>query len=61
MRPKAIIAIACERDLLSGFVEVNPRIRVVGVPNERPEGPCKNTVIDKSELERLVRKFISAN
>jgi len=61
MKPKAIIAIACERDLLSGFVEVNPRIRVVGVPNERPEGPCKNTVVDTNELERLVRKFISAN
>lgn len=61
LKPKAIIAIACERDLLSGFVEVNPRIRVVGVPNERPEGPCKNTVINESELERLVRKFIAAN
>ncbi len=58
-QPKAIVAIACERDLLSGFVEVNPRIRVVGVPNTRPEGPCKNTVVNKEELEEVIRKFIS--
>lgn len=55
--PKAIIAIACERDLLSGFVEVNPRIPVVGLPIMRPEGPCKNTIINQDEFESLLRKL----
>jgi hypothetical protein len=59
--PKAIIALACERDLLSGFLEVNPHIPVIGLPIMRPEGPCKNTEIDKKELESLIRKFLSAN
>lgn len=59
--PKAIVAVACERDLLSGFLEVNPQIPVIGLPIMRPEGPCKNTEIDKDEFESLVRKFLSAN
>jgi len=59
--PKAIIAVACERDLLSGFLEVNPHIPVIGLPIMRPEGPCKNTEIDKDELESLIKKFLSAN
>jgi hypothetical protein len=56
-KPKAIIAIACERDLLSGFVEVNPRIPVLGLPIMRPEGPCKNTIINQEDLETLLRKL----
>jgi hypothetical protein len=58
LRPKAIVAIACERDLLSGFVEVNPEIPVVGVPNLRPEGPCKNTEVDREELVSLIRRLL---
>jgi len=46
VRPKAIIAVACERDLLSGLQDVAPRIPVIAIPNKRPEGPCKNTLID---------------
>jgi hypothetical protein len=61
LMPKAIIALACERDLLSGFLEVNPHIPVIGLPIMRPEGPCKNTEIDKKELESLIRKFLSVN
>jgi hypothetical protein len=57
--PRAIVAIACERDLLSGFVEVNPRIPVVGLPNLRPEGPCKNTDVNRAELESLIRKLLA--
>ncbi len=56
--PKAIIAVACERDLLSGFLEVNPHVPVIGLPIMRPEGPCKNTEINKEELESLIEKFL---
>ena len=59
--PKAIIAIACERDLISGFIEVNPHIPVIGLPITRPEGPCKNTEINKEEFESLIKKFLSIN
>lgn len=59
LRPKAIVAIACERDLLSGFVEVNPMVPVIGLPNLRPEGPCKNTEIDREEFTTLIKRMLT--
>lgn len=56
--PKAIIGVACERDLLSGIQEVLSKIPVIGIPNIRPEGPCKNTVIDMNEFEKAVQTFL---
>jgi len=49
-RPEAVVGIACERDLVSGIQEVAPRIPVVGIPNIRPEGPCKGTHIKGEDL-----------
>ncbi|RKY81421.1 hypothetical protein DRQ07_04125 [candidate division KSB1 bacterium] len=57
-RPKAIIGVACERDLLSGIQDVLDKIPVIGIPNVRPEGPCKNTIIDISEIENAIRLFL---
>ncbi|SYZ72822.1 conserved hypothetical protein [Candidatus Zixiibacteriota bacterium] len=57
-RPKMVIAIACERDLISGFKEINPYIPVIGFPNRRPEGPCKNTCVDPDLIERAIRNHI---
>ena len=54
IRPQMIIAIACERDLLSGFRDVNTHIPVIGFPNRRPEGPCKNTCVDLGKIEKAV-------
>lgn len=58
LRPHLIIAIACERDLYSGFKEVNVHIPVIGFPNKRPEGPCKNTCIDLIEIERTIQRSL---
>ena len=58
LRPQVVLAIACERDLLSGFKEVNPYVPVVGFPNQRPEGPCKNTCVDLEALERTIRSHL---
>lgn len=55
--PGAIVAVACERDLLIGIQDVAPRIPVIGIPNSRPEGPCADTVIDTDELRRALRFF----
>lgn len=54
IRPQMIIAIACERDLLSGFKDVNTHIPVIGFPNRRPEGPCKNTCVDLVKIEKAI-------
>jgi hypothetical protein len=57
IRPKAVLAIACERDLTSGIQDVYP-LPVVGVLNERPEGPCLNTTVDLAKVEAVLQKFI---
>ncbi len=54
-RPTIILAIACERDLISGIKDVAERILVFAVPNKRPDGPCKNTDFSLTELEEAVR------
>ncbi len=58
-RPGIIIAVACERDLLTGFVDVNPHIPVIGFPNFRPCGPCKDTEVDLAGIEETVRRHLA--
>jgi len=55
--PSRIIAVACERDLLSGIQDVAPVIPTFAVPNCRPEGPCKNTVVDIKCIEEALILF----
>lgn len=57
-KPSCVIAVACERDLVSGIKDVAARIPVIGIPNQRPEGPCRNTRVDMNEVEQLVKRFL---
>ncbi len=57
-KPSAVIGVACERDLLSGIREVH-HIPVIGIPNKRPEGPCKNTTVDYQKIEEAILFFLS--
>lgn len=52
-RPRAIIAVACERDLSSGILDSFP-LPVYGVVNERPQGPCYNTRVDLNQLRETL-------
>jgi hypothetical protein len=54
-RPNFILAIACERDLMSGIRDVAEKIPVLAISNRRPEGPCKNTDFSPDELEEAFR------
>lgn len=56
-RPRAVVAIACERDLTSGIQDANP-LPVLGVLNIRPEGPCLNTQVNLSMVEEAVCHFL---
>jgi hypothetical protein len=56
-RPKAIVAVACERDLTSGLQDAYP-IPVIGVLNERPFGPCRDTRVDLSKVEAAIGFFL---
>lgn len=57
LRPHAVLAIACERDLTSGIQDVFP-LPVIGVLNERPHGPCCNTRVNMVQVEKSIREFI---
>ena len=54
VRPKAILAVACERDLTSGIQDVFP-MPVIGVLNRRPNGPCFNTSVDIDAIEEEIK------
>lgn len=58
LRPTAVIGVACERDLVSGIRDVGNRLAVIGIPNQRPEGPCKDTHIDMKELTAAIEFFV---
>lgn len=55
-RPKAVIAVACERDLTEGIMDVKG-IPVLGVYNERPNGPCFDTMVNMDMVKEAVSFF----
>lgn len=59
-RPRAVIAIACERDLTSGIQDSNP-LPVLGVLNIRPNGPCYETTVELARVEQAIRHFLALN
>lgn len=54
-RPHLILAVACERDLLSGIKDTL-KMPVVGILNERPNGPCINTTVSTEAVENMIKK-----
>ena len=56
-RPKAVLAIACERDLMSGIQDVYP-LPAIGVLNIRPNGPCYNTHVDMDLVRKQLEEII---
>jgi hypothetical protein len=52
-RPKLVVAVACERDLTSGIKDCYP-LPVIGVLNDRPNGPCINTMVDVAKIEQAL-------
>jgi hypothetical protein len=57
VRPEAIVAVACERDLSSGIVDSYP-LPALGIPNERPFGPCLDTRVDLNKVKEAILFFI---
>lgn len=53
LKPTAIIAIACERELAGG-IQDTLHIPVIGIPNIRPHGPCKDTQVDFNKVEETL-------
>lgn len=56
-RPACIVAVACERDLVSGIQDSYP-LPVFGVLNERPHGPCRDTHVPPEAVEDALARFL---
>lgn len=54
--PRAVIGVACERELITGIYVVSDR-PVLGVANQRPQGPCRGTTVTLGELREAVEIF----
>jgi len=57
-RPRAVVAVACERDMVSGLHDVAGKIPVLGLTMTLPSGPCKDAALDLGQLEQWVRSYV---
>jgi len=58
-RPSAVVAVACERDMVSGLHDVAGKIPVLGLTMTLPVGPCKDAGLDLARLEDWVRCYVA--
>ena len=57
-RPRAVVAVACERDMVSGLHDVAGKVPVLGLTLTLPSGPCKDTRVDLGLLEEWVKAYV---
>jgi hypothetical protein len=57
-RPRAVVAVACERDMVSGLHDVAGKVPVLGLTMTLPAGPCKDALLDLDKLEEWVRAYV---
>jgi hypothetical protein len=57
-RPRAVVAVACERDMVSGLHDVAGRLPVLGLTMQLPNGPCKDASLDLVRMEAFVKKYL---
>ncbi len=54
---KAVVAVACERELVYGIFAAWPK-PVLAVMNTTPEGPCRNTMADPKLVANAIGEFL---
>jgi hypothetical protein len=57
-RPRAVVAVACERDMVSGLHDVAGKIPVLGLTMTLPSGPCKDASLNLIQFEEWVRAYV---
>lgn len=57
-RPRAVVAVACERDMVTGLRDVAGKIPVLGLTMQLPAGPCRDAVVDLDLMERWVSQYL---
>jgi len=56
---KVIIALACEKELRAGIIGAFPK-PVCAIVNSRPNGPCRDTVVDIGDVRAAIERFLKA-
>lgn len=56
-RPRAVVAVACERDMVTGLHDVAGKVPVLGLTMTLPAGPCKDAELDHETLDGYLRAF----
>ncbi len=59
-RPRAVVAVACERDMMTGLRDVAGKLPVLGLTMRLPNGPCRDAMLDLETMERWVRSWVTA-
>lgn len=59
-RPRAVVAVACERDMLTGLRDVAGKLPVLGLTMRLPNGPCRDAMLDLEVMERWVKSWVGA-
>lgn len=57
-RPRAVVAVACERDMTTGLRDVAGKLPVLGLTMRLPNGPCRDAAIDLPVLDEWVRTWV---
>ena len=60
-RPRAVVAVACERDMMTGLRDVAGKLPVLGLTMQLPNGPCRDAAIDLNQMETWVRGWIGGS
>lgn len=56
-RPKAVVAVACERDLTSGIQDAFP-LPVLAIVNKRPHGYCVDTGVAVEDIKEAIEDLV---
>src|SRR6184192_2869502 len=59
-RPRAVVAVACERDMMTGLRDVAGRLPVLGLTMRLPNGPCRDAMLDLDVMEQWVKSLVGA-
>ena len=57
-RPRAVVAVACERDMMTGLRDVAGKLPVLGLTMRLPSGPCRDAELDLAEMEEWVKGLV---
>jgi hypothetical protein len=59
-RPRAVVAVACERDMMTGLRDVAGKLPVLGLTMQLPNGPCRDAGVDLGQMEEWVKGWVRA-